>query len=289
LGCWSKTRANAERFAARYGVVAYSDLDAMLGEAAVTTVFILSAADTHVEFAARALGAGKHVLVEKPVGETSAEIARLIDAAASAKAVCMPSHNYVYTPAVQRLRHHLKSGKLGRLQSFWMLCNQKQTQALGRPGMVMNEMMVHLAYASLFFCGRPKRLVSTASNVYFESGADDQIGVTLNYSDGVIANLWASWATHDVAREPWMCTIKAFGSEGSGVASWDNVKNHDLTQPGWDDSAYWDSFYYIQRYFFEEVLERGEPPLSTLGDALTSRAILDAATQSLQRSAWVEL
>jgi predicted dehydrogenase len=160
---------------------------------------------------------------------------------------------------------------------------------MGRPGMVMNDMMVHLAYSSLFFCGKPQRLVTVASNVYFDSGADDQIGITLSYEDGTIGHLWTSWATEDVCRDPWMCTIKVFGARGSGVASWDNVKNDDLTQPGWDDSVYWDSFFYIQRYFIEECLGRGAKPLSTLDDALAARQIIDAAIKSLDQRSWVSL
>lgn len=287
-GVWSRTPKNCADFAARHGSKAYKLLDELFADSSTSAVFILSTADTHPDYAIAALKAGKHVLVEKPVGLTTSDIARLRDVAKTSDRVCMPSHNYIYSPAVRRLQHHMAKGKLGRRQSFWMLCNQKQTQEIGKPGMLMNDMMVHLAYSSIFFCGKPQRVVSVSSNVYFESGADDQIGIMLTCADGTIGHLWASWATHDVSREPWMCTMKVFGSEGTGVTSWDNVKNHDLVSPGWDDSVYWDSFYYVQRYFIEECVSGQAAPLSSLEDAMAARAIVDAAIISLEKSSWVE-
>jgi len=286
---WSRTPAKTEDFVRRHGGASKHSYESLLEDPQIDAVFILTTAETHVDYGIRALAAGKHVLLEKPVGESVEEIGRLQAAAAGSDRICMPSHNYIYSPSVRRLRHHLKQGRLGRPQSFWMLCNQKQTQDIGRPGMVMNDMMVHLAYSSIFFCGEPRSLVSIASNVYFDNGADDQVGITLRYADGTIANLWASWATRDVCREPWMCTMKVFGAEGTGVASWDNVKNHDLSQPGWDDSVYWDSFYFVQRYFLEECVVRGAAPLSSLEDALLARKILDAALLSLKTKAFVDV
>lgn len=287
VAVWSRRAEARSTFAARHGARAHSTVEALLADPQIGAVFVLTNADSHVDYTLQALAAGKHVLVEKPVGLTVAEIIRVREAAARSGLCCMPSHNYIYAPQVRRMQHHLALGRLGRRQSFWMLCNQQQTQAMGRPGMVMNDMMVHLAYSSLFFCGRPERLVSVASSVYFESGADDQVGITLTHADGMIGQLWASWGTHDVSRDPWMCTMKVFGSEGVGVASWDNVKNHDLTQPGWDDSVYWDSFYYVQRYFVEDCVGQGAEPLSSLNDALAARQIVDAAITSLETQGWV--
>lgn len=289
VGVSSRTNDSRESFANRHGARSYAEVDDLLKNPEVDAVFVLSRADTHSEYAMRALAAGKHVLLEKPVGTSPDEIRKLRDAAAKSDRVLMPSHNYIYSPEVRRMRHHLGAGKLGRLQSFWMLCNQRQTQDMGMPGMVLNDMMVHLVYSSLFFCGRPERIVAVGSNVYFESGADDQIGFTMTYSDGTVAQLWASWATEDMCREPWSCTVKVIGSEGSGVASWDNVKNNNQPSPGWDDSVYWDGFMYAQRYFVEECIGLGAKPLSTLDDALDAKLIVDAGAESLAKQSWVRL
>ena len=286
---WSRTPASTADFARRHSARADDSLAALLADPGIDAVFVLTPAENHFDHASRALQAGKHVLQEKPVSRSVAEIRALSAIAEATGKICMPSHNYIYAPEVQRLRHHLHQGRLGRLQSFWMLCNQRQTQAMGQPGMVLNDMMIHLAYSSLFFCGKPTRLCAFGSNVFFESGADDQIGITLGYGDGTIGHLWASWATEDLSRDPWSTTIKVFGAAGTGVASWDSVKNADQPQPGWDDGAYWDSFLNVQRHFVENCLGQGEPPLSDLNDAASAATIIEAATLSLAEQRWVTL
>src|SRR5262245_30733043 len=55
----------------------FANPDALLGLNEVQLVSICTWTDTHVELAMRALAAGKHVLVEKPVGRTSAEVEQL--------------------------------------------------------------------------------------------------------------------------------------------------------------------------------------------------------------------
>ena len=74
---WSRTEKNCVEFAQRHGAKAYRSMKELLADPAISAVFILSTADTHVDYAIAALKAGKHVLVEKPVGLTSADIARL--------------------------------------------------------------------------------------------------------------------------------------------------------------------------------------------------------------------
>jgi predicted dehydrogenase len=58
----------------------YSDYDAMLGDSDIEAIIIAAPDPFHVPLAIRALHAGKHVLVEKPMGETSAQCRELIDA-----------------------------------------------------------------------------------------------------------------------------------------------------------------------------------------------------------------
>ena len=124
---WSRTPATTAAFAGRHNARAHDSLEALLADASIDAVFVLTPADSHFAHASRALQAGKHVLLEKPVGTNLSEINALIEIAHASGKICMPSHNYIYAPEVQRLRHHQHAGKLGRLQSFWMLCNQRQT------------------------------------------------------------------------------------------------------------------------------------------------------------------
>jgi predicted dehydrogenase len=282
VAVWSPTTERRRDFAARHGAEVVESAEALCGRSDIDAVFVLAAAEAHVEQACAAMEAGKHVLVEKPVATDAVGFRRLRETAARTGRICMPSHNYVYAPDMQRLRHHAGSGFLGRLHSLWILCHQRQSQALGEiPGIVLNDMMVHSAYQSLFLLGPPRDVSAVASNVYFESGNEDQVGLTLTYADGQIATLWTSWATEDTARDPWTVTVKLLGSNGAGLSTWDAIKNNAEPEPGWDDAAYWDSFLWVQRWFLEECVDRGRAPLSSLEDAADALAILRAARTSI--------
>ena len=86
-------------------------------------VHVLTPPEGHLAAALAALRAGKHVLVEKPVAQRTADIRRLMRAAERAGCTCMPGHNYIYVPALRRAKALIDAGKLGPIAAFWMLYN----------------------------------------------------------------------------------------------------------------------------------------------------------------------
>lgn len=67
------------------------------------------------------LGAGKHVLVEKPlVAEDDAVLEELAEIAASTGAVCVTAYNHRFEPHYVRMRELIHSGALGRIYSVRM-------------------------------------------------------------------------------------------------------------------------------------------------------------------------
>ena len=67
------------------------------------------------------LGAGKHVLVEKPlVADSDAVLEELAEIAASTGAVCVTAYNHRFEPHYVRMRDLIRSGALGRVYSVRM-------------------------------------------------------------------------------------------------------------------------------------------------------------------------
>jgi predicted dehydrogenase len=89
----------------------------LLANPEVELVSICTPTDSHVGLALEALAAGKHVLVEKPVAVTSAEIERLVEAAAASRRLCMPAHCMRFWPAWTWLQETIRSAKYGAVQS----------------------------------------------------------------------------------------------------------------------------------------------------------------------------
>lgn len=76
----------------------YRTQEELLADPKIDAVCVLTPLNQHKQGALAALRAGKHVFVEKPVGETVNDILELKSAAVKAGRVCMPGHNYIYEP-----------------------------------------------------------------------------------------------------------------------------------------------------------------------------------------------
>jgi predicted dehydrogenase len=100
----------------RYPAVqAGRDADALIKDPGIDAVVIATPTASHFELAMRALHAGKHVLIEKPMTTTGAEAGRLVTEAKHRGLTLMVDHTFVYTPAVRRIRDLIARGDLGQI------------------------------------------------------------------------------------------------------------------------------------------------------------------------------
>jgi predicted dehydrogenase len=98
-------------------VRATTNFDDLLRDPGVEVVSVCTYTDTHVDLALRALAAGKHVLVEKPVATSSVDVERLAAAAREANRVCMPAMCMRFWPGWDWLRWAIRTGRYGALRS----------------------------------------------------------------------------------------------------------------------------------------------------------------------------
>lgn len=91
-----------------------TDLDAVFDAPDIDAVFVLTRHDTHADLALRALRAGKHVFVEKPLGLTEDGIERVADAARESGRMLMVGFNRRFAPLTAELRSKL-AGRGGPL------------------------------------------------------------------------------------------------------------------------------------------------------------------------------
>ena len=112
--------SNPERTAARARALgvprATTDLDAVLSDPDVDVVHVCTPNDSHVELARRALEAGKHVVVEKPLALSLSDAGDLARLGATTGRHAMVAFTYRGYPMVRRARQLVASEELGTLR-----------------------------------------------------------------------------------------------------------------------------------------------------------------------------
>jgi predicted dehydrogenase len=104
--------SRAEAYAERHGIpVAYGSYEALLADSDLDAVYNPLPNSLHGPWTLRAIGAGKHVLCEKPLASNAAEAEQVAEAAQAAGLVVMEAMHYRYHPLIRRLRE--LTGELG--------------------------------------------------------------------------------------------------------------------------------------------------------------------------------
>ena len=109
----AKAKALGDRFGARHAFGSYEEL---LASNEVDGVYIPLPTSQHVEWTAKAIEAGKHVLVEKPLALDAKDIAPLIKLRAQKKVLVCEAFMVVYHPQWIKVRDLIASGAIGRLR-----------------------------------------------------------------------------------------------------------------------------------------------------------------------------
>ena len=292
VGLWNRTPQRAEEKARAYGCARYGSVAELLADPSIDAVHVLTNLETHHELTLQALAAGKHVLVEKPVGVTVAEIEEMAAAATAAGLVCMPGHNYVYEDGVQRAGELIKDGAIGRLVAVYVLYNIHHSEEIARlfPG-VIRQILTHHAYILLYLAGRPRELAAMKATLHYrEITQEDVAMVNLRMQSGALAHLQASFAADDHSGDPWTVLVKAIGTDGATRYSYrDWVQNKPADAHTQTYSAYPYTIYREVQHFVAHVRDGGPPPLSTMEDAVAAQRIVEAAERSAAEGRLIEL
>jgi predicted dehydrogenase len=112
----SRDRAKADDYRRRYnGAESYSEYAAAIGDPRVDAVVIAVPPRFHLDLALQALGAGKHVLVEKPAFPSVEDYRTAIQARDRADRVVLVGENDHYKPLAVTLRKLLAEGTIGEM------------------------------------------------------------------------------------------------------------------------------------------------------------------------------
>ena len=202
LSLWGLCEMNpdrAEKFSARYpGVRTTASFDEVLADPSVDAVSIATPPATHHPLAKRALEAGKHVLVEKPLATSAADAEDLVEIAEREGLVLMPGHTFLYSAAVNKVRDLIESGELGEV---YFITSSRMNLGIYQPDGVVNDLAPHDLSILMYWLGEPVSMVSASGSTVFQNGVPETAFLTLSFEQGTTANVQLSWlAPHKVRQ-----------------------------------------------------------------------------------------
>lgn len=178
--------------AARYPTVqttpTYGEL---IDDPAIDAVAVATPVSTHYELALRALQAGKHVLVEKPLASNTEQVQHLMDVARRRNLVLMVDHTFVYTGAVRKIRELVESGGLGEIYYYDSV--RVNLGLFQHDVNVLWDLAVHdLAIMDYVLPFRPYAVSATGLS-HVPGGTENIAYLTLFFEGSQIAHIHANW------------------------------------------------------------------------------------------------
>lgn len=202
------------REAARLNLRPYASLDELLADPAVGVVHQCGPNDVHAPQNLRALAAGKHVFSEKPLGVSSDETARQLQAARASGRQTAVNFTYRGYAAVQALRDLVQGGEMGEVVSLrghylqdWLLYATDFNWRVGAPAhetRAVSDIGSHLSDLARYVTGlEPQRVQARFSTLHakrrrplgtvqtFASGGAETEAFTVTTEDQ--ASLWVDY------------------------------------------------------------------------------------------------
>jgi len=176
-----------------------TELDDLLGDDTLDAIVIASPVPTHHSLGMRALHAGKHTFIEKPLALTSADAAELVAAAEERDLRLMVGHLLEYHPAVLRMRDLIETGELGDV--LYAYSNRLNLGQFRRDENALWSLGVHDVATLMFLLGDTPVEVGARGQSYLHDGVEDVVFGDMTFAGGTMAHIHLSWLDpHKVRR-----------------------------------------------------------------------------------------
>jgi predicted dehydrogenase len=186
----SRTPDTAAAFAAEYDIPrSFGSYDELVADDTVDAVYVATPHPMHAEDALRAIGAGKHVLVEKAFTLNATEARTIVDAARERGVAITEAMWTRFLPQSAMIRRMVQDGRIGRPRVVEATHHQAlptdprhrlNDPALGG-GAILDLGIYPISFA-VDALGVPERVV--ASGTLSDQGVDTQMGLVLSHADG---------------------------------------------------------------------------------------------------------
>jgi predicted dehydrogenase len=291
----SKRRAD---MAAQYGLAsAYADLDAAAFERH-DAVVVATPAHIHIAIARRAVEAGCHVLVEKPLSVSTDGLAELTAAAATNHRLVAVAYVYRAHPSLAAMRNSILSGELGKPLQLVAVAGQQFAKF--RPGYrdtyyanratgggAIQDALTHIMNAGEWLVGPINRLAADADHKWIDGVSVEDVAHVIARHGGVLA----SYALNQF-QAPNEVTITVVCEGGAARFEYHHHRWRRMlsTEEAWSDypaaNLERDTLFVSQANNFLDAAAGRAAPLCALADGGQTLRVNIAAIESAECHAW---
>ena len=204
-------------------VAAYSEADDLLRAPGMGLVAISTPPDSHASWAAAAISAGHHAVVEKPLALSATEADAMLDSAQSAGLTLAVYQNRRFDPDFLALQRLVREGRLGRVfrleafvGGFSHPCNYWHSDVSVSGGTAFDWGSHYLDQILALIPSRPTWVRGSAQKLRWHDVTNaDQVAIDIRFDDGTEAQFIHS----DLAaasKPKWY----VLGTEGAAVGEW---------------------------------------------------------------------
>jgi len=295
----SRDGARAETAARQYGATrAHTGYEALIADPEVDAVFNALHNGLHCEWTVRALEAGKHVLCEKPLACSSAEVDRMFAAAHTHNRQLMEGFMYRFHPQITEALRRVRAGELGRLlhirASYATRGREPENPRYWKNagGGALMDVGCYCVNASLLFAGTKPEYIAAQARI--ANGVDMTLSGVLDFGGGLAAHI--------------LCSFESEGAYGVELVGTDaklvipnpwlppgGVGELHVTRGGQTEIAklaaphpFWHFAAEIE-HFAECVRENRAPTMVPEADSQETMRVMDALRESARRGVTVGL
>jgi predicted dehydrogenase len=176
-----------------------TDFETIISDPTIDAVAIATPAATHFALASRALEAGKHVLVTKPLATRLRDAVTLMDIARKVDRRILVDHTFLFTGAVRKMKQYIDSGELGEL--YYFDSTRINLGIFQRDANVIWDLAPHDLSILAFLVDRPVRSVAAIGARHLGQAMENMAYVTLQFDDGFLAHIHVNWLAPAKVRQ----------------------------------------------------------------------------------------
>jgi predicted dehydrogenase len=284
----------------KHNVSAYPDSESIFNDTEVDAVVIATPSGSHRQLTEKALAAGKHVFVEKPVAGTMEDATAIMDAVqARAGLIVQVGFCERFNPQFIEAKRAVDAGSLGTVRCIQS--SRVSPYALGDPSWelgVLDTAIHNFDLALWLLREMPARVFARGVRLYDDSQIAQSVTTLLEFPSGALVTDTVTWIAGE--KHPLSHCARArmqiIGSDGSFEVDLSKRSSSLLTSSMYREVDTvilgGDGYYGCLKLQFESFLrsiEEGAPVIATVEDAMRAERVALAAQASLISGRMVEL